>query len=114
MHFTPAIYEHAAKLIDATPWQASRDRVSLVRGHAEAYRRYRHAPMVVGIDIYNLEAEAYGAEIAEPEGNAIPSISTHPCTTVAQIANLPVLNPATAGRITIIIAAGWELKVLCR
>ena len=31
--------------------------------------------MVVGIDIYNLEAEAYGALVGTPEGNGIPAIS---------------------------------------
>jgi uroporphyrinogen decarboxylase len=112
MRFTPAIYEHAARLIHVTPWQASRDRELLVKGHAAAYRRYRHTPIVVGIDIYNLEAEAYGAVITEPDGNGIPSISAHPCATVAEIMDLPVLDPATAGRIPMIIEAGRELKAL--
>lgn len=112
MNFTPAIYEHAARLISVTPWQASRDRQLLVNGHAEAYRRYRHAPIVVGIDIYNLEAEAYGATIAEPEDTAIPSITTHLCATVADIADLPPLDPATSGRIPMILEAGRELNAL--
>lgn len=34
-------------LIGATPWQASHDRKLLVRGHAEAYRRYHHTPVVL-------------------------------------------------------------------
>ncbi len=112
MNFTPAVYEHAAKLIGVTPWQASRDQELLVSGHAAAYRRYGHTPIVVGIDIYNLEAEAYGAEIAEPEGNGIPSISSHPCSSVAEIANLPELTPATAGRIPMIIDAGRKLRTM--
>jgi len=111
MIFTPAVYEHAAKLIGVTPWQVSREHSLLVKGHTEAYRRYRHTPIVVGIDIYNIEAEAYGATIAEPEGSAIPSITAHPCATTADIANLPPLDPATAGRIPMIIEAGCELQV---
>ncbi len=110
--FMPAVYEHAAKLIGVSPWRASRDRDFLVKGHAEAYRRYHHTPIVVGIDIYNLEAEAYGATIAQPEGNGIPSISTHPCATTAEIADLPVLEPTTAGRIPMVIDAARELQAL--
>jgi uroporphyrinogen decarboxylase len=112
MNFTPAIYEYAARLIGVSPWQASRDCELLVQGHATAYRRYHHSPIVVGIDIYNLEAEAYGATIAEPDGNCIPSIATYPCATVAEIVNLVPLDPATAGRVPMVIEAGRKLKAL--
>ncbi|MBN2295787.1 MAG: hypothetical protein JXM70_25375, partial [Pirellulales bacterium] len=60
MDISPSVYEHAAQLIGATPWQASRDAELMFCAHAEAYRRYRHTPIMPGIDIYNLEAEAYG------------------------------------------------------
>lgn len=112
MNFTPAVYEHAAKLIEASPWQASRDSGLLVKSHAAAYSRYRHTPIIVGIDIYNLEAEAYGATVAEPEDNEIPSITSRPCATTAEIMDLPPLDPASAGRIPMIIAAGRELRAL--
>ncbi len=56
MDFSPSVYEHAAFLIGRTPWEVSRDADLLFEAHAEAFRRYGHAPVVVGIDIYNLEA----------------------------------------------------------
>ncbi len=64
---TSAVYEHAAALIGKTPVQVCRDAELLFQAHAEAFRVYDHAPVVVGIDIYNLEAEAYGATRDEPE-----------------------------------------------
>ena len=83
MQFAPSVYEHAARLIGRTPWEVSRDARLLYEGHAEAFRRYRHAPVVVGVDIYNLEAEAYGAAVARPEGTGIPAVSEHPFQSVA-------------------------------
>jgi hypothetical protein len=68
MDFSPSVYEHAAFLIGRTPWEVSRDADLLFQAHAEAFRCYRHAPVVVGIDIYNLEAEAYGGVIERPRG----------------------------------------------
>jgi hypothetical protein len=63
MSFCPSVYEHAARVIGRTPGEVSRDGVLLSKGHIEAYRLYRHRPIVVGIDIYDLEAEAYGATV---------------------------------------------------
>jgi len=113
MLFEPSVYEHAAALIGETPWRVSRDGALLVRSHAEAFRLYRHRPVVVGIDLYNLEAEAYGAVIAPPPGNAIPSIAAHPCAACADIAALPALNPRRDGRLPLVLAAGERLARIC-
>jgi len=56
--FSPSVYGHCALLIGRTPWDVSRDGELLYQAQAEAYRRYEHRPVVVGVDIYNLEAEA--------------------------------------------------------
>ena len=110
MDFTPSVYEHAAALIGRTPWDVSRDGELVFQGHVEAYRRYRHAPIVVGIDIYNLEAEAYGAPVEPAQGNAIPAISRHPCQSMAELARLPHFDPARAGRIPMMLAAARRVK----
>lgn len=109
MQFSPSIYEHAAKLINRTPWEVSRNSDLLFQAHAEGFKRYRHSPMIVGIDIYNLEPEAYGAEINQPDGNGLPAISSHICESVEEILQLPAFNPATAGRIPLVIEAGKKL-----
>lgn len=107
--FAPAVYEHAAALIGETPWRVSRDPVLLFSAHAEAFRRYAHAPVVAGIDIYNLEAEAYGARIEPPAGNGVPAITTHPCADCDALAKLPPFVPARDGRIPMVIEAGRRL-----
>ena len=98
-----AVYEHAAFLIGRRPWEVSRDAELTFRAHAEAYRRYRHTPVVVSIDIYNLEAEAYGAVVQEPRGDGIPAIMEPLCRSVDEMAQLAYFDPATAGRIPMIL-----------
>jgi len=61
--FTPAVYEHAARFVGRTPAEVSGDAELLFQAHRGAYLEYRHQPIAVGIDIYNLEAEAYGDKV---------------------------------------------------
>lgn len=109
IEFAPSVYEHAAAVIGETPWRVARDPDLLFRAHAEAFGLYRHATVVVGIDIYNLEAEAYGAMIAEPAGNGIPSISAPLCQTSADILKLNRYDPRRDGRIPMVIETGKRL-----
>lgn len=110
MDFQPAIYEHAARLINRRPWDVSRSPDLLFEAHAAAYETYRHGPVIVGIDIYNLEAEAHGALIAEPSGNEAPAIFKRPFSSVKDLGLLPVLDPKTDGRIPMVIDAARRLK----
>lgn len=112
MLFTPAVYEHAAKLIGKTPWQVSRDTDLLTTAHETAFRMYRHTPVVVGIDVYNLEAEAYGATVEEPSGTGIPAIRRHICQSVQDIAGLKKPDPKADGRLPIVIEAARRLTRL--
>lgn len=113
MQFSPGIYEHAASLIGRRPWCVSRDSELLATAHITAWRRYRHPLVVAGIDVYNLEAEAYGAIISEPKGNNIPSISTHPCSEVVDILALPPLDPDSHVRIRGVLKAGRQIQAEC-
>ena len=112
MKFEPAIYEHAAKLIGKTPWEVSRDKDLIVKGHKAAFELYGHTPVVVGIDIYNLEAEAFGSVIAEPDGDGIPAPHEPLCDEVEDILKLTDFDPATSGRLAMVIEAAVELKAL--
>jgi uroporphyrinogen decarboxylase len=109
VEFAPSVYEHAARLIGRTPWAVSRDQDLMVEGHARAWRLYSHAPVVVGIDIYNLEAEAYGAGVREPSGEGLPAVTDHPFRTAEELTVLPAPDPAADGRLPMIIAAGRRL-----
>lgn len=113
MLFSPGIYEHAATLIDRLPWDVSRERDLLVEAHLAAWQTYQHPLMVVGIDVYNLEPEAYGAVIEKPTGANVPAISRHPFEEVDDLLQVSPFQPETCPRIRDVIAAGAELKKRC-
>lgn len=113
MQFAPSIYEHAARVIGASPWDVSRDPALLARGHVEAFRLYEHRPIVVGIDIYNLEAEAYGARVSKPSGNGIPAISRHRYSTTKELIQLKPFDPKSAGRVPMVIEAAKRVAQQC-
>jgi len=107
--FSPSVYEHAAFLIGMTPWDVSRDAELIWRAHSTAYEIYRHSPVVVGIDIYNLEAEAYGGTVEQPGGNGIPAITGGIFDSIGEARSLKPFDPETDGRIGMIIEAGKRL-----
>lgn len=111
--FAPSVYEHAARVIDKSPWEVSRNCDLLAQGHIEAYRLYRHCPIVAGIDIYNLEAEAYGCPVDEPAGNGIPAISRHAYSSSKELLDLEPFNPRAAGRVPMVIEAAKRIASEC-
>lgn len=113
MEFSPSVYEHAARVIGKSPWEVSRSAELLAQGNIEAFRLYKHRPVVVGIDIYNLEAEAYGATVEKPGSNGIPAISRHPYSTLKDLMNLEPLNTRTDGRIPMVIEAAKRVAHEC-
>jgi len=109
MDFSPSVYEHAATLIHRSPWDVSRDAELMFQAHAAAYRLYRHRPIVVGIDIYNLEAEAYGGVIRRPQGDGIPAVTEPLFRSVRELCQMPLFDPDSAGRIAMAIGVGSRL-----
>ncbi len=103
-----AVYEHAAALIGAGLWEASRSEELIFASHAKAYETYNHAPIVVGIDIYNLEAEALGATVTSGGPNAIPAIMDHPYSSLDDLLSLGDFDPS-AGRIPIVLGAAKRI-----
>ena len=108
--FTPVIYEHAARFVGRTPWEVSRDADLMFHGHRLAYLEYHHQVIAVGIDIYNLEAEAYGAKIELCEGNAIPAIHQPLFSSLDDGLGLKPFDPQRDGRIAMLIGVGQRLK----
>lgn len=92
-----------------TPWDVSRDVELVWRAHSTAYELYHHSPIVVGIDIYNLEAEAYGCAVEQPGGNGIPAVTSGIFDSIEEARSLKPFDPETDGRIGMIIEAGKRL-----
>lgn len=108
--FTPVVYEHAARFVNRTPWAVSRDPDLIFEGHRRAYLEYRQQVIAVGIDIYNLEAEAYGARVEPCEGNAIPAIHRPLLRSLDEGLALKPFDPERDGRIAMVLAVGRRLK----
>lgn len=109
MELSPSIYEHAAAVIGRTPWEVSRDEGLLFEAHAAAYRLYRHQPIMPGIDIYNLEAEAYGGVVERPGGIGIPAVTRPICKAAFDLLELRPLDPIRDGRIPMALRAAARL-----
>jgi len=114
MKFVPIVYEHAAALIHRRPFDVSRDADLLASAHAEAFRQYHHSPVVAGIDVYNIEAEAYGAQLQDAGGNAIPSIAAPVFTTIEDLLLLRPIDPHKDGRLPLILEAAARLRAQCK
>ena len=109
MDISPSVYEHAAFFLGRSPWDVSRDGDLVFQGHAKAYECYRHAPIMPGIDIYNLEAEAYGAVIVKPSGNGIPGMEKPAYRDTADLLKLKPFNPRRDGRIPMLVEVARRL-----
>ena len=108
--FSPAVYEHAARFVGRSPWEVSRDGELLFEAHRRTWLEYRHTPICVGIDIYNLEAEAYGAKVCAPGHDAIPAIEEPLIEDMSAALDIKPYKPAMDGRIAMAIETGQRLK----
>jgi uroporphyrinogen decarboxylase len=108
--FNPSVYEHAARFTGRSPWEVSRNPEWMFAGHRDAWLEYRHTPIVVGIDIYNLEAEAYGAKVDVPGDGGIPAIYTPLFSSLDDAMTIAPFDPARDGRLSMVIDVGRRLK----
>ncbi len=108
--FTPVIYEHAARFTGRSVWDVSRNADLMFEGHRLAYLEYRQQVIAVGIDIYNLEAEAYGARVEGGGADAIPAIRHPLLKSLDEGLHLPPFDPQRDGRIGMVLSVGRRLK----
>jgi uroporphyrinogen decarboxylase len=107
--YMPAIYEHKAFFIEDTPSNVSRDADLLAQAVLAEYAALEPDALTIGVDVYNLEAEAAGCTVSFYEGadTSIPGISpgNHVVTPDDDLLQRPVPNPLQDGRMPINIAA---------
>lgn len=108
MKFEPICLDHAAALIDASPWTVSRDAELLARAQLAAMEAYDLDECIVGVDVYNVEAEAYGCEILRPDGNGVPGHGPPIADELAALRDLS-LDP-DAGRSRLIFDAAERIR----
>jgi uroporphyrinogen decarboxylase len=105
--FVPSVYEHGAALLGRSPGETSRDAALMAEAALTAYERYGHDLLTVGIDIYNIEAEALGCAISAGDEHSIPGVVSHPlaAAAAADTAALPVPEPGPSNRLGLIAEA---------
>ena len=108
--FTPVIYEHAARFVGRSPWEVSRDPELMFAAHRAAYMEYHQQVIAVAIDIYNLEAEAYGAKVVASTSDAIPGIHEPLLSSIQEGIQLQPFDPARDGRISMMLSVGQRLQ----
>ena len=75
-----------------------------------AYLEYHQQVIAVAIDIYNLEAEAYGATVAASTPDAIPAIRQPLLSSIEEGLRLQPFDPQRDGRIAMMLSVGQRLK----
>ncbi len=112
--FLPAIYEHKAWFIGSTPSAISRDANLLTRAILAEFEAIGPDALTVGVDVYNVEAEAAGCTVTFYEGNdsSIPGIKPghHRLTVGDDLAAAPLPNPLTDGRMPVNLEAARRVR----
>jgi uroporphyrinogen decarboxylase len=100
--FVPAIYEHKGALIGKSPSQICRNADYLQAGLLKELEVYDADMLVIGIDVYNVEAEALGCEVVYFEDSAdCPGIVEPIIAGPADLSRLGVPDPERAGRMPV-------------
>ena len=105
--WVPSIYEHGALLLGRSPGEVSRDAGLMADAATASYRTYRHDMVTVGIDIYNIEAEAFGCALSSGEGKSIPGVTNHPLAAdeTLDFSRLTIPQPGPDNRLGLIADA---------
>lgn len=103
--FVPTIFEHAARLMSVTPSELAKDINLLIEGQLRAYELYRHDLVSVGVDVYNVEAEAIGCPIEYYHDQTMPSVKGGIINNLSDLKNLTIPNPRIDGRMPIFLEA---------
>jgi uroporphyrinogen decarboxylase len=108
--FCPAVYEHKAALIGETPSRMSRDAALFEKAIVREIVVYQPDMVVVGCDVYNVEAEAAGCEVRFYDSNDVPSIFETIIAPGDSISGLKVPDPEKDGRMPVNLEAGERIQ----
>jgi len=108
--FCPAVYEHKAALVGTTPSRLSRDAALFERALIREVELYRPDMLVVGCDVYNVEAEAAGCKVRFYDSNDVPSIAERTLEIGGDIGKLRIPDPEKDGRLPVCLEAGRRIQ----
>jgi len=106
----PAIYEHKAALIGRSPAELAYSAELLTEAVLREYEIYQSDYVTVGLDVYNVEAEALGSKLAVPEKNECPDLAG----TLYDLNQLPeqlaLPDIPAAGRFKLLLESGKNIQ----
>lgn len=109
--FVPAIYEHKAALINRTPAEVCCNLGRMNEAHAAEWNTYRSPVQVVGLDVYNIEAEAMGCTVHFPKDSFdVPVCVTPVLDADEDPTALLVPDPEQVGRMPLMLETALHLK----
>jgi uroporphyrinogen decarboxylase len=110
MLWEPAIYEHKAALIGKSPVEVARSADLLTEAVLKEYETYEADYVTVGLDVYNIEAEAMGASLCVPDENACPDLEGHLYDLNALPEHLVPPSIPGDGRFGLLLEAGQRVQ----
>jgi uroporphyrinogen decarboxylase len=108
--FCPAVYEHKAALIGVRPSELCRDADLFERAVIREVEVYDPDMLVVGCDVYNVEAEAAGCEVLYPDSTGVPAVRTRVLGPGDDVSALAAPDPATDGRMPLHLEVGRRIQ----
>jgi uroporphyrinogen decarboxylase len=108
--FAPAIYEHKGALIGKSPSEICRNADFLYAGVKKELEIYDPDMLVIGIDVYNVEAEALGCKVMYFEdSNDVPGIVEAIIDSPSGLSKLGIPDPEREGRMPVYLEAADRL-----
>lgn len=104
--FVPAVYEHKARLIGRAPSQVCRSLDLLLEALEAELATYDPDALTVGVDVYNVEAEAAGAAVRYFDGsNDVPAVVEPLVAGPSDLRKLGRPDPGRDGRMPLFVEA---------
>jgi uroporphyrinogen decarboxylase len=104
------VYEHKAALIDVTPSEMARDADLFEKGIIREVEVYGPDMLVVGCDVYNVEAEAAGCGVFYPDSTDVPAVRERIVQVGDDLSSLRVPGPEKEGRMPLHLEVGRRIQ----
>lgn len=110
MRWEPAVYEHKARLIGVPVIDVSRSAELLTRATVVEQELYGSDAVTVGVDVYNVEAEACGAAVQDMGEQSCPDIAQALWNVDDLPAELPMPDVERDGRFPMIAESALAIR----
>jgi uroporphyrinogen decarboxylase len=108
--FVPAVYEHKARLIGRPPSEVCRSLELLLEALEKELEVYDPDVLTVGMDVYNVEAEAVGCEVRYfPGAPDVPAVTGPLLDGPGGVGRLRRPDPCRDGRMPLFVEAAAQL-----